>query len=312
MEQVKRRTSLPSEIAKRKLVKKTIAENFLEFFSTEGITGISALRTGNKRIDYVIHISLKSKEYLNNIPDFFDVTDEKGRRKRIKIKTTISGLVKTHSIEIGGTIYNKFTPSNLGTLSTFAIDKISKEKVFLSCYHVLRNQHPWDGFVEMNQEEIVSFTNNESITIGKLSYGLRNETFDIGIATLIDVSMIHIPEEYAINKSKKVTEEDEHTPVFIKARSSDNMITGFISDDSAHVKIDYSDGTNQLFIDLIKISKDLSNKSKAPTFLGDSGALVFNNDKEAIGIIVGADDNYSYAMHFTKIEDTFNLKISNT
>jgi hypothetical protein len=102
-------------------------------------------------------------------------------------------------------------------------------------------------------------------------------------------------------------------PVSIWGGKTNKKVSGFIYNDTWDTKFYYpkNDGSEELWLlkDLIVISSVEGNKFKSLTQAGDSGAFVVDKGNSVIGLVVGGDTSFTYAIKMNKIAATFNIEL---
>lgn len=233
--------------------------------------------------------------------------DGLGIEYRFPVEKLITGRINAQSARIGGPIYNAATPKRRGTAGYIFKDKYSEEHYLLSCYHVMKANHSWDLFSENNNENIL-FEEQPGVpeNIGKLRFGYRNTKLDVAIAVLNSLESVEKNSYPKITHSACVDEKYTGTPVKIKGMKS-GIVDAYIYDTSVGAKINYTDESEQAFSNFFSLS--LIDELKCPTVRGDSGALVYRENGEALGIIVGGSKLLAYAMKIPVIETDLGIQI---
>ncbi len=293
-------------------VETAIRKHQEELFKLDCVNGISTgVIITKKKKEYCVELHLDSAEHSSKVPAFLKMRDEHDQVVRIRIRKIISGKAESHDATVGGRIANRHNLFNQGTIGYFVKSTSSGEVFLMSCYHVLRDGHDWNIFVPNGKEEIIDVASPAMEVIGDLCFGFRNNRFDIGLAKLKPGIQIQIPPELRMTQSIDVTQQDEYseTTVFIRGINSDELRQAIVYNDDVSKRITYSDNSSQVFEKLMSITRKSGMNLTSPTSKGDSGALVFNAKKEAMGIIVGGDEQFSYAMHMRDIEQTIEVEI---
>ncbi|MBI5914282.1 MAG: hypothetical protein HY842_02825 [Bacteroidetes bacterium] len=233
--------------------------------------------------------------------------DGRGFEHRIKVEKLVTGPVKAQSAQIGGKIFNAATPWRTGTAGYVFKDKFMKKQYILSCYHVMKAEHSWQSFRRRSMEDIkYAIDDNQSQSIATLFFGYRNELLDVAIAQINSLDLIDMDSLPRVAWTAYVNKNYIGIRVKIKGMSS-GLVDAIIHEPYVDVNVEYEDNSNQFFNDFFSLS--LPDELKCPTVGGDSGALVYRENGEALGIIVGGSDSLAYAMKIPVIEDSLGIEI---
>lgn len=215
------------------------------------------------------------------------------------------GQIKLHNaISPGAGIGNKAN-NETGTLGGLLRNETNGKEYFLTCYHVLNAGHDWPIFEPKRNKQVVVEREGEEKRIGKLVYGRRDEFLDIALVEKDD-NIEYLKDTHSAGKIKDFREVKRNdarfkTEVFFCGSSSGHDIEGNIVNFNYKAeKFPYPDGDFDLE-GLIVLSKVDGNKRSKITKPGDSGAIVFDKEFKALGLIVGGDDKYSYAIPINRI-----------
>ena len=209
------------------------------------------------------------------------------------------------------------TRDSIGSIC-FAVREIDPphRRYLLTCYHVVKGgQQFWEYFSAAGTDEDrvkIAHTdkdNKTQTTIGNIYKGLRTRQLD---AALISISgswdfLNSVPQfNAAIRTVRPVYDfDDDRTVVQMYGAASREKKTGMITGVSAQHKINFGEATPFEMVNLIEIQHD--NKSIA--IKGDSGALVFTEAGEALGMVVARSDNLTLAIPLYSILDNWKLQI---
>jgi|GEM_PF-1996426 hypothetical protein len=266
-----------------------------DYATMEGIVAIAIGRTEQKQ--YCINIHIEDKRFLSKFRKEVIVIDGLGRAHHIPIEIIVTGIARAAYAQVGGEIYNGANKDRTGTLG-YIVYNSANQPHLLSCYHVLRaDVHNWSYFGREDQEDIFIRTNSGEQIVGELTYGFRNQLGDLGIAKIKKDILYEIQDEKL--KSLKIGDVNNSsigTKVSIKGMTQ--VKEGIIWESSVEVDMHYpSDKTKEKFINFFSITKSgEGGRYQSPTVEGDSGAIIFNGAKEALGIVVGISDKFTYAM----------------
>ena len=161
----------------------------------------------------------------------------------------------------------------------------------LTCCHVLTNDQlaGYTGYDVPAGNQVQSAAG----PIGTWSFGIMNSTYDIGYITLTTAASAG---GWATPRDIEDADVLDKTPIHFSGASTPAG-TGLISNYQCSRTLHYGD--SPLSIDNLILITNATGDS--PSQSGDSGALVVTNKKEPIGMIIGADLNFTYAIPITSI-----------
>lgn len=192
---------------------------------------------------------------------------------------------------------------------------------FLTCYHVVwHNGQDWDAFEKGDRDYVVLQDNKK---LGEVSYAIKNYRFDIAfIKPEADFKPSYIMPNTPYDglrpldmdllptlkgkKVKIVSRFDNNK----QPSNSYHIKNGVISEINVNdVNIKYPDGNIKTLDKLVKIT---TNNGIAFSLKGDSGAMVFDDDQNAIAMIVAGNQiDTSFAIPVGQIFKEFNLNPAN-
>jgi hypothetical protein len=143
--------------------------------------------------------------------------------------------------------------------------------------------------IEVQEEEEI---------IGTVSYALLDKTFDIA---LVDVT------NRVSDYSPRITlvEVAQETEYFIGRKAFfDGFVTngnafGFITsifNSKQEIPVEYNDGRINLMTNLIEFSTSPDSQGFSPSKSGDSGGLIYDENRRAIALILAGSSKHSYAI----------------
>jgi len=263
----------------------------------------------------------------NGVPKYYiqmTVKDEK-TKSYFEQEFTINGVAipfdihvvtppKTHSGFLPGTgIRNRVGNNGNGTFGCVVIDLNTNKRCLLSCQHVLKADSNYN-VINSDTDIILSNDSNEELFATHIK-GSRDNEIDAGIAKLVNQKLSNeilgrIRGErdvtaYDIITNKRVTIEGYDTiEQMVIPRS------GVIINDEYDVTLDYKDNNPPFTInDTILLSHNNSDSFDTISKPGYSGAMVIDEDKYIIGMVVGGDDKFTYAIPINRIKERLNIKI---
>jgi len=248
---------------------------------------------------------LKSKV---QIPESFKIIFPDMKTRIIKTDVEETGKFKfnagiTSAVQ---SIYsNKF-----GSAGLFVKDRTNR-MFMLTNYHVIADQMIQNGQYyyrrpsSQTQNDVKIILNNSNTLIGRFEEGIISHEVDVAFVEIfspLQNNMNILPDQ---NRVFGRVSARPIPPTFvgkqIKVYSCYNRFGNlcFINDNSSVL---YTGNNNIHFEDIIQISPKVTRG-------GDSGGTVVTPSYSILGIIVGCDNNYSYAIPFYKIDDFKNIFI---
>jgi len=160
-------------------------------------------------------------------------------------------------------------------------------------------------------------TNNENVTYNSLVAGtwVYGSITSFGDYATVALSDNFDLENSGLSYSKGTRDIDEATdlnaPFFIKSQFNDGGKTAYLHGLARNkISIEYHFGHNLVYdkIMMLSDSKDITG-GKTLTQGGDSGGAVYDASNILVGIIVGGNDVFSYAIPVKNIIDSLKLQI---
>jgi V8-like Glu-specific endopeptidase len=284
------------------MIQSFITQNKNLLLKQQGVHGISMgmipISNGKEELGVIINTSLPDK--LNT--SLLTCTLPNGIEKQLPFKINKTEIAKAHGLKAPLEISNANSQTNTGTLCCSM--KRGNETLLLTCYHVAKDEsHKWENIVP--SEYKVLLENKGDNYIGEITKTCFDDYFDIalikpdeGVVFKNHFDSIHINKIRQIYTYEKVT-------VNVLGAKTNKVKTGIVDSLYVHQTINYGDGCNFVKSDLIGIT----NNNMALTQAGDSGAIVYTNDGEAIGMIIAGNETHSFAIPMYEICKRFNLKI---
>ena len=193
---------------------------------------------------------------------------------------------------------------------------ISKKIYFLSCYHVVKHtDHTWKNFATNGNEDVIL---RDGTVIGDIVKAEFSETIDAALiekSPELDISNINTIIGDIKIKAEKVREisSNEINSLNIKMRgaSTVNGKDGFIVGYNNKKTIKYDEPNMTIEISgLLELQDNSFNNPIASD--GDSGALIYDSEGEAIAMVIATDNVHSYAIPLNVILNKFKVKIYNS
>lgn len=260
-----------------------------------------------------VHVKKGTTGIQNTIP-FKALT---GKTKLFKVEIVVEeNDIKTLSsaIKPSDEIANQRAYRNAlkGSVAYPVIRNSDNKKFILTCYHAVWNEnHDWDIFIPIGEEDVVHPINGSPI--GKIKFAFKNSRLDVAlietnpnISVDTSIPLLDIPKAI-----RKIDETDKQRKTTLRIKSITNNTTptsGFVDDVDVSANIKYPDGKFRGLSNLIRI-KPYNN---LPFSIGgDSGSLVVDEWNYAVGIIVaGNEKDVTFAIPIKTIFDNLNLKLN--
>jgi hypothetical protein len=272
--------------------------------TTKGITGRY----------YSIIFQVKKKKKNKNIkneaiiPEYFIIQFPDEKKRKIKTDVEETGVFHFQSAitsEVDSVYSTKF-----GSAGLFVTDNTNRVYM-LTNYHVVaeqmiaNNQHYYRRPINQNQNDVKILINNSNQLLGRFEEGIISHEVDAAFVELFiqpDQRMNFLPDQNRVRGRISVR---PYPPSFIGKPLTvysfyNKMGKGGIINDNSSVL--YTNNPNIYFEDIIQITPKITQG-------GDSGGIVLTPSFAVIGLIIGADSNYTYAIPFYKIDDFKNIFI---
>ena len=236
------------------------------------------------------------------IPKYFTIKFPDGIRRKIKTDVEQTGIFK---LQLG--ITDEVTSAysdNYGSAGLFVKD--SDNKVFvLTNYHVvaermiMNRKYHYKRKPNQVKNDVKIISNNGNVLLGRFEEGIISHDIDVAFVQLpieADQRMNRLPDNNRV-KGRLATRPYPHSfigkPLHVYSYHNRMGVKGNINDNSSILR---TDNPKIYFEDIVQITPRITNG-------GDSGGIVLTPSFSVIGLVVGADDNYSYAIPLYKIND---------
>ena len=215
-----------------------------------------------------------------------------------------------HGSACGGRIANFSRSLGSGTLGAY-LKKGSDDAIyFISCWHVMKDDTNWKVFPTGDNQSIVDAGDNKKQLIGTIVEGGLTPNYDVGIAQ-------NILSGFTANNSPtanfQILKQHRALTDFDDSVSTGVKILGFASGykeakiyrTQVNASLPYHDGKNHMMYDVFSMTVTNPDNTigKAPTDEGDSGSVVIDGDGAPLGMIIGGNAHFSYAIKFSNIFD---------
>jgi hypothetical protein len=201
--------------------------------------------------------------------------------------------------DCGGEIANKKETLGHGTLCCFLQDR-EGQKYFLSCWHVLKDNYNWNESIR--EKEIVG---TGQTTIGFVEEGCLTDNLDIGIACCNENNSLS-------NKALPITAQHRTVTPYDALINTDVIVVGKVTGrknakifhHKVNAVLEYpGEMSKRIIYDTFSVALiDEQGNTKSLTLPGDSGAMVMTNENGRhvpLGMIIGGNENFSYAIKFS-------------
>lgn len=198
----------------------------------------------------------------------------------------------------GDTIINQSINSMIGTLGCVVTDAAKQNRYALSCCHVFTDD-VWNP--SLNGTNVpagqVIYDNTSAEQLGNWTFGIMNDSFDIGLAAIDDPSTV-APSNFGAARDADFMDVLNKTAVIFKGATTP-LAEAFIANVECTKSVAYGAQVVQIQ-NLILIS---TANNTAPSQGGDSGSLVYTADasRSPIGLLIAADTTFSYVIPLLSI-----------
>jgi len=250
-----------------------------------------------------ISVMVQTQAILNFLQAKYKTSFSLPAKPSLSIVYALAKPNTTHGAVAGGGIANKNLPNNQGTLGALLTRTDSAKTFILSCWHVMKDDHQLANAII--EKDILDIMAGGKPVIAEVEDGFfsADAGIDVGIAACTDV----------VTANASVVIKTQHRPVdaFDSFNGTPVELFGFASKKQkgtifhhkANVRITYPGQIDYLVKDVFTITfKDpATGNAKSPTTGGDSGAVVVDGNGAPLGMIIGGNDVFSYAIKFTNI-----------
>jgi hypothetical protein len=299
------------EISNEEVVKKALEQ--LNFKHMKGVVGVGSntKMIGDKK-EFFLQVNVNDKKYVELYAKPSAVNMGDGKFKLITPNVIFTGRPITHNGTAGHGIINNNGANGIGSITCIVKDNDTKAPHILSCQHVLSHGKNFDT---ITQPADIFLASDTSTAVAKHVKGERTSEIDAGLAKVLEgfsfdnKNMVIKGERNLIPADTNETVKINITGYNIETKFNAKMETGIIVNNEFYAEFEYSDGKNFGIEDLIVLSKKVGDKYLPISKPGFSGSLVRDSKNYAIGMIVGSDNNYTYAIPIKKILKEFNCSI---
>ncbi len=266
------------------------------------IPGVRAVMRGVTTTGACIQINVNDETTAKYVATLFPSFTVAGQS--IKPHIAVTGSPTTQQAP-AGTISNKSGKNGYGSLGVVLNKKSTGEKYFISCWHVLKGDTNYD----FNDKELTITANDGNI--GERKSGGIAGPLDIGLAKELNPSeLLKIQERIRTGLGftslgyRNVTNADliKNTRIVYFDSTKSIKQYGLIYSEAGEVEIKYSDKFRTVEDILVLTSSVDSPKSISSG--GNSGSVIFDETGTALGMIIGGDSLFTYAI---KLQHVFQM-----
>lgn len=281
------------------IVQKSIEQNNAQLRAVPGYlnayVGVGMTPTGKQ---YIACVDVKGK--LLQKPAHIDYTFSSGRKKKIPVMIfENSGSVKPNY----GKVENPQLNNYIGSVACSVVDANGGYH-FLTCAHVLTGGRFDDSMNNQSMQIPVEVDINGAKIPSTWYYGYQDHEYDIALVRPNQVASPPSVQATPIDSTLDMLGASLH---FRGATSPHG--TGYLFAHNVETDITFANKTVRMF-GLIKTTQYVAGKFLPIASGGDSGSLLLDNQNNALGIILGSDDNFTYAISIYKILLGSNYKIN--
>jgi hypothetical protein len=210
----------------------------------------------------------------------------------------ITGVPRIHNLPEGA-IVNASGINGKGSLGCVLQREDTKSLHILSCWHVMKGDLNYAGG---DRHRIINDHQGAHLA-ERWSGGIR-DSFDYGIARCLDTASVKsnraLRQKLSIPNGTTITPRDilerdidEQTVIRYFDIHTQQPVSGKIYAEADEVEIHYPDKT-RIMNDVILLVDPAGSKSISQP--GNSGSVIFDDDHHALAIIIGGDNDYTYAL----------------
>ncbi len=301
-----------------------------DYIYKEGIEYIAVVRNYFSMYQYKLEFGYSDSVNFEkgtptsiDIPEFLAINSDKSKEEKgatrsgsqiqnRKIRTTIKKTSKIACVpdnnnnyeNFGGSISHEEMPLG-GTLGAIIKLKNQKGLFGISNWHVLLNKNGelLDKIFRPRLHGVKTRQRKEETFFGKVVFGIINKNIEVGLFRIENKKLITKDPEVR-NKLMGIEKPKMGKKIYKRGFNSEKK-EGVIRSNNVTVKAFIAKGYNEIFkkqIQLKKMSED-----------GDSGSVLFNKNRNVVGLLFAADDkeqnSFSYA---NRIDYIFNNEFCQT
>ncbi len=277
-----------------------------------GVVGVGSglMKKGNSKIG-CLEVHFGDGLNLEAVKSEYSIQLKSGIAINVPVNKIVTGETELHIDEFnaGCLVANESEALGWGAAGCIVKKDADSSTYILSCLHVLNGDRDLTSYTKGSK--IIVSTNGNKRKVATLTEGMRTETLDVAIA--------QISPDYRFTNNgignpknvKSITTNDAilELPVNIVGGKSEKKRKGMIYNNSMKKSFPYPDKSWELS-DLLVLTQYDGENYKTLTQKGDSGSLVMDDDNNAVGIVVGGDKKFTYAMKMDKISNLLKIKLA--
>lgn len=238
--------------------------------------------------------SLTSNNDDSNIPRELPYSLSSGANKTIPVSVTKDVEIPSVAIGSGDIVANQNFPAFQGTLSCPV--KSSKGKIYLlTCAHVLNNGHyDPDLSGRFSRSKPVNLLPGQDY-LGKWFYGFQSSYYDIALIRPDKVFLSSIVKSGLLSTSEILDVDDINRNLTMNGGRSGHM-KGQLLGVEVEQDINFTNKKVKMK-GLLKIGQKItSSLSRTISQGGDSGSVVYDENDRPLGIVIGGNSKYTFAL----------------
>ncbi len=237
----------------------------------------------------VVFLDIKDEDAAN-IPKSINLVLPS--KKRHSVNLVVNKNCKPAKVSYGK-INHKDHPRYKGTIGCPLKNPNTGSTVLLTCGHIMieGNYLPDKLIGKLTVGEKAEFSlANSQPALGKWTYGYQDKEFDIALVT----------PDSGNGLPKSGLAEKPGSPVLGTPVYFDSGVSGYIIATGVEYPVGYANETVRM-TGLIKVARSINAPHAPVSGEGDSGAVLYSEDKVAIGMINAVNDNYTFAIPMAQI-----------
>jgi hypothetical protein len=229
-----------------------------------------------------------------------------GAEEEIPINIVVAGRPQTHQGLFAGQISNKSGLNGTGSIGCVVKHQETGKTHILSCWHVMKGDLNYDA-----DDASTTIVDHQKQDLAIRWAGGIDQSYDFAFARCLpgmscDNEFLRSALKLGAFSYRPVTEKDINAQTGIRYYDSINgqVRAGKIYAWSAAVIINYPDKARSVS-DILVLTDDSSGQEQTISQSGNSGSLIFDSDGAALGMIIGGDNMFSYAVRLSNIFSLF-------
>ncbi|KAA3625270.1 MAG: hypothetical protein DWQ02_22025 [Bacteroidetes bacterium] len=270
--------------------------------TVNGQIGVIANLTGPKPIDF---------------PDFFPADINGGQTANVAVECIVSEPAKIHA-GVSWKLENQDNIGTAGALGAVVVSAHTDKKLLLTCSHVVTGgtSDDWGGF-ELGSNTglpISILEHNHELAIGNLFYAKRDDKSDTALVAVDDIfdwdnmlpSGNHLLEARPLSEGKDLNRRVR----FFSTQKNTEMEGVIHVVKSSHKEVvKYDDLTIHEYTGLIVIGNNGGGAWSTISEKGDSGSVIYDNQFRPIGLLIGGNNQFTFALPLSDLLTATNSKI---